>query len=564
MRSNKTQVKTLEKYIKDFNKNSRISFYMGGVSGYDTNDADYSDISFVSLIPKNDISPMIRRIDWIKNQIYVPYNSLGNSENDLYYAYNKINGIVYLCLSNNSKNRVDLTKTSVSRIAPNHLVGIQTYEDGYRWAAIYKIDLSLQKFVTANQLPVPNVTEDYTSFTVTSSLDSLASQICGSSAGNSGACCLYAPEKTYDAGTKTYISKNGLEQCIETSCWRCSEIAGRMDYNYVFQRGLSCASCSSTYTPTSKEDVILNTNPNPNTNLYVQSSNIKASKQSIGSILSVSIDFTDLPISQRIVQVENPSITVSGDGYAFSGYLITERNVEYGLVVVGLAVTSYGLGYSFINDISIGVDKSSRFTDRMKFIFDDPKGYATNPRDMFSATNLQYYISVKDYDVANAINQRNFTSYGLIENIEDTDGNIFGLNKNVSEPDSQRTLVKLQLRKKDASEILGTDFPAKDQAVIFSSKVRGKTVSFTKDSVDNTLGVLEVSSKSQLFVANTTLNIKDESGKMSEYLVISVDKPSINTNTGRKIFSNTFNYNISDTSIGNRGKELTVRIFQPF
>ena len=565
MRSNKIKIKTLEEYTKNFNKKNRISFYIGGVSGQDTTDSDFTDMSYVSLISKNDISPMIPRIDWQKNKIYVPYNDLGNSEGEQYYAYNSLNGTVYLCLGNNSKNRTDLTKTSVSRLTPTHKVGIQSYEDGYRWAALYNIDLSLQKFVTSAQIPVPNVVEDYNTYTVTSGLDSLATQICGSSAGNSGACCLYTTERKYDAGTKKYIAKNGLEQCIEgISCWRCSEFAGNMDLNYVFHKGLDCTSCTSTYTPTAKEDLILSTNPNPNSNNYIQASNIKASKNSIGKILLMTIDFSDLPIDQRIVEKENPEITLTGDGYSFSGTLLTEKNTEYGIVATGVKISQLGAGYSFVNGINIDVLNSERFTSRIKIVLDYSEGYASNIRDLLGSTNLQYLIKVKDYDIANAVNQRTFTSYGLIQNIQDTSGNIFGFDKNVSEPAAERTLVKLTVKKKDLSTMLSTDYPKKNENVSVLTRLRGKSISFKPDETDDTVGVLEVSSKSQNFTTLSPIKMKNESGETVEYIVTAVDKPNINTNTGRKIFTNTFNYSISDTSIANRGKELTVRIFQPF
>ena len=138
----------LENFFSTFSspaKKDVYSFFLGGVNA-STNDNTtagnrvWGDISLLRNIGRDEVSPVVERINYRENLVYDPWLSTGNAGDDRYYAYNEQNGFVYLCISSNSKNRSDLFRTSNSTKAPTHTIGYQSYDDGYTWLALYKID----------------------------------------------------------------------------------------------------------------------------------------------------------------------------------------------------------------------------------------------------------------------------------------------------------------------------------------------------------------------------------------------------------------------------------------
>ena len=565
MNTNSLKVASAEKYLSMFNvdSSSRLSFFLGGYASGDIANSDASDISFISTIPKSDISLVARRVDWVKNKVYTPYDYNGNLSDDAFYAYNTSNGIVYLCISNNNNNRKDLS--SVSRIPPTHREGIVGYEDGYRWAVLYKIDIPLQKFITSKFLPAPDVVTDFNKNSTTVGIDSLATQLCGSSAGNTGSCCIYTNERKYDAGSKTYTSTNKLDFCIcETSCWKCSDIADRLKTEYIFNKGLTCSVCPTSVSPISGANKVLGENPNPLSNDYIQATNILSFGK--GKILSVQIDLSSLSIQERVVTNPSPIVTVDGDGIGFKAQLMTEVDEEYGNVVVGIKDISPETGnahYTNITDVYVD-GLSSVFSDKIHFTFDDINdGFVSNARSILGANTIQYYLNVRDSDISSKISQTRFTTYGIVKNILDTDGNKFGVDKNISQKHFDTCLTKINLKKTDSSEIETNEYPVVGQKLKTSNTQKGEMVSF-KVSSDKLSATAEFSTRYHKNIPTSgNIKLKTVDDKEITYQITSVTTSSINTNTGKKILKNAFSYDIPET-VANNGKSLTIRVFQPF
>ena len=569
MNTNSLKVSSAEKYLSSFNtdQSSRLSFFLGGYSGTNLGNSDSTDISFISTIPKDDVSLVVRRIDWIPNKIYIPYDDEGNSTDDNFYAYNKSNNIVYLCISNNQNNRKDYDPDmSISKIAPTHKKGIVSYEDGYRWAVLYKIDLPVQKFITSKFLPVPDAVSDFSKNSTSTGIDALATQLCGSSAGNTGSCCIYTNERTYDAGSKTYINTNQLDFCLcETSCWKCSNIADRLKTEFSFNKGLSCSSCLQLISPLSGPKKVLAENPNPLSNDYIQSNNIIEFGR--GEILSATIDLSSLTIMDRVVPTPNPAVTVDGDGRNYKTNLITEYDEEYGNVVVGIRTSGPTSRYSNITNVYVD-GKDSIFSDKLHFTFDEIDGYAANVRSILGATTLEYYLNIRDADISSKVDQTRFTTYGIAKNILDTDGNKFGADKNISQKHFDTCLTKLNLTKLDSSEIESSEYPRLGQKLSSTNssntkKQVGDIVSFVA-STDKLSSTAEISSRYHKDIpTNGNLQMTTIDDKTISYKINSTTRSSINTNTGKKILKNAFSYDIPDTVVNN-GKSLIIRVFQPF
>ncbi|HBX65790.1 MAG TPA: hypothetical protein DEG32_06425 [Balneolaceae bacterium] len=467
-----------------------------------------------------------------------------------------------MCISNNEYNRKDFNPDlSLSKIPPTHKTGIRTYEDGYKWAVLYKIDLPLQKFVTSRFIPVPDSVRDFNKNSTSSGLNSLASQLCGSSAGNTGACCIYTNERKYDAGTQTYVNVNALDFCIcETSCWKCNEVAGRLDTEFIFNKGETCGSCLSKVSPLSGADKILGENPNPLSNDFIQSNNVK--QYGGGKILIAKIDLSGLSEQERVVRNPNPVVSVDGDGNSFQATLITEFNEDYGNVVVGIKNERAGNGYTNVDVVYID-GKTSIFSNRIHFTFDENQGLLSDVRSILGASTLEYYLNVRDADISSKISQTKFTTYGIIKNMLDNDGNKFGADKNVSQKHFESCLTKMTVEKIDSSEIESVEHPSIGQKLVTANTQKGELVSF-KESTDKKSATIEFSSKQHKKIPTTgNIDLTSIDGKTTTYKINSVVESPINTNTGKKILKNVFSYNVPETVVNN-GKTLTIRVFQPF
>ena len=86
-----------------------------------------SHLQLVKRIKRNDVVPVIQRVDWTSGSPYNYWNSRAGNLEDGSYSYYALasNGVVYLCLSNNEKNRSDLSMQIASTSEPNHILGIE-------------------------------------------------------------------------------------------------------------------------------------------------------------------------------------------------------------------------------------------------------------------------------------------------------------------------------------------------------------------------------------------------------------------------------------------------------
>ena len=107
--------------------------FLGGLTGnspninttYDRNRIS-NELSLVKRIKRNDVIPVIQRVNWTSGSPYNYWNSREGNLEDGSYSYYALasNGIVYLCVSNNDKNRSDLSMQIASTSEPNHILGI--------------------------------------------------------------------------------------------------------------------------------------------------------------------------------------------------------------------------------------------------------------------------------------------------------------------------------------------------------------------------------------------------------------------------------------------------------
>lgn len=137
-------------------KSSRYFYYVGRNTNEltDTPEQTYSyelitrkNIAFVKQLSVNDISFVVRRIDWATGIIYDMYDdSVEMEELDFYVMTGEYN--VYKCIFNNGGTASTVMPTGSDEES-------QTYADGYIWKFMYNIPVALRnKFMTSDYIPV--------------------------------------------------------------------------------------------------------------------------------------------------------------------------------------------------------------------------------------------------------------------------------------------------------------------------------------------------------------------------------------------------------------------------
>jgi len=208
-----------------------------------------TDVNVLYRVRENDISFVTDRIDWSLRLAGVPWNPNTNTDART-LVFNPINSTAYLCVSDNINNRSDasIRGKQPSIYSPSHINGLQSYEDGYSWYALFVVDPTKLDIVTTSKIPVMSI-DDFTMDSNTTSLTQKYSQICGAGYTGMGTCCLYTKQESKDAvgvtlarGDLTYIK-------LATTCYRCTELAQTLNYEYVFKAGITVFPAYPTCTP---------------------------------------------------------------------------------------------------------------------------------------------------------------------------------------------------------------------------------------------------------------------------------------------------------------------------
>jgi len=445
----------LELFYKDFlSGKNRYSFFLGGtdvLSDLNTAKGDrnvWEDISVVSNVRGNDAKPVVRRINYVNKKSYDPWRASGNNISDNYYVFNEADNTVYLCISSNSLNRSDLFKTSNSTYTPSFSENEKTYPDGYKWKKLYKIDNKSRKFLTDNLMPVEDVASDYVPYPTGIGLNALSSVICSGNPGACGACGLYPKKQEYDPPTSSVTRAGYLWQSFEgIRCWDCFDLAQRLDMEYSFISGASASDLESYITIESNIDKIKNSDFSPFTNENIQSNLMYSSSAKDGEILSVFLDLSDVSYDDRKVDVENPRVVItSATGVNAVAYLITYKDSSGNNIVDGIRLENGGYGY-YDYTLSIPtISNASTFTNRIEVNIEPPDGYATSIRKLLNCTQIAFRLEFDSKEILNAnINQKTFTSYGMMKNIETTTSKIYGSDLNLNQRTINSNLVTLTL-----------------------------------------------------------------------------------------------------------------------
>lgn len=461
-----TRSQNIKNFIQETGTKNQLFMFVGSDENSTNSESTQTTIdiwrnsNFAVKIGQNSLVPVVPNVTWIEKKPYKPWSStevnIGN-----YYAYNEENGYVYLCISDNTKNRTDIRGQNVSNIRPSHTVGTQSYSDGYSWKVLYKITPSLEKFVSSSWIPV--ISFDIFDGTSQSSLSSLTSTFCLGDTTSKGVCAVYCkiPLIESDSGDEYEIGDlySTMEEVACTECFHVFLDNNKFVSKFYGDKG----AVASTYSVVSTFDEVgqkISSNEislsSPYYYLYDINTNDELQE---GSIVSTFIDLSNFTQTQLKVTQENPQFTITsttGSGAIIK--LTTYINSSNSIIVDGIILQSNGSGYK---DISLSMD-SSVFEDgavkdlilaSIQINLDKIDGLGFDPVEVLDAQHLMIDVKIEKSQLevpkVTIALPESFNFFGLILNPEETATNgtqvIAGANQNKKIDTLYRASTKVRL-----------------------------------------------------------------------------------------------------------------------
>lgn len=330
----------------------------------------WTDSELAYRVSRNDVVAVVTNYTWAKGNIYVPWSS-EEPNTSKFYAYNKTNGIVYLCLTNNTLNRKDLIYSNVSNIPPSHEYGTQVYADGYTWLALYKITPSLIRFVSTNWLPVVSL-NDYIDNEFTTKYSEI-SFFCDGSPGSTGNCGVYFKENTLiptsESTNDTYIKGDLYTTISNITCSECFNLFTNDDSNFIsdYFGSQTPTDTIEIKTPLEKIEELINTSVISTASPYYWLYQAQVNGPKDGSIISCFIDLKDFLPSQLYVTQENPVLTLtSSTGHGAIIRLKTYKNSAKKIIINGIEIIDGGYAYKdYKLAIPSGLLEAGSITDEL-------------------------------------------------------------------------------------------------------------------------------------------------------------------------------------------------------
>jgi hypothetical protein len=438
-----------KEYLKYTKEEARKwHFYLGGDPAVETNADPNSfdwgrDVNLLYRIRENDVNFVTNRQDWRTNIRATPWNPNSQDDSNTLF-FNVINSIAYLCVSDNENNRSDsvIRGRNLSKFSPSHTNGLQTYPDGYSWYALFVVDASKLDLISTNKIPVMSI-DDFSQEITSTSLTQAYSQECQSGATGQGTCCIYSKNETRDAfgnitskGDLTYVK-------LVTDCYRCTELALKLNGEYVFKSGITnppayptCTPCDCSIVIENKIDKIANNLETLNPSGFFR--HIYENYQGWedpSEILSVFINLSGLSDAEKTVTSQNPQVLFDSiTGTDAVGELLTDDIGGGRYLVKGIRLVSRGRNYrnGDANPRIVGFETS--ILNRRIEVNVAPEDFPENPISMLNNLETCIKVSVNNRMLEDSqTNLRNFTKYGILKEVKldtnDTNASD-GLNKN--------------------------------------------------------------------------------------------------------------------------------------
>ncbi len=423
--------KDIKKYLSSIGKTENLHFLIGKTDNYietGSNEAGidlWNNSIFSKRVTRNDAVGVIPNITWKSGGVYYPWKAFSTSNSD-FYVWNKENGNVYICLSNNEFNRKDLSGTIASTYIPNHAYGIKKYPDGYTWLPVYRITGDYLRFVKTNWIPIISF-EDFKLSSFSTEQQNIEN-FCNDSIDTSGYCALYFKDNKKIAitgGTFEDYIKGERYKTVESSCGECYYL---FDENNTLQPVFygSTGDIVENISILDKFDEIgqlIADNRIPSSSAFYALYEIANNGPDDGAIISASLNLSDIPLSQLVVNQENPEFTVislTGSGARIR--LKTYRNINGKFIINGIEVIENGKDYKdIILDISSNIFASnikSQILSSIELNLDIIDGLNVDPYDVLECKNvlIDSRIEIQELDLAGVPYPTEFNLYGLVSN----------------------------------------------------------------------------------------------------------------------------------------------------
>lgn len=376
-----------------------IFLVLGGLSGGDDATDQKSNFIFGKRIADNEKVLIGPNNIWQSGKYYDPY--IINGDNN--YVLNSENNIVYLCVSNNVDNTTDLA--NVSSVIPTHTTPtINQLSDGYSWIPLFKVDSDLNRFISKNDLPLPEIVvkPDYASFSEE------YQDLCGAGVTSFGCCCMYFKENSVDELTSEVYTKGDVtNETIFSDCYECQKLANALDREVLFLTGLTAGSISSNSTgenplcPSTK--VIKTTLEQLEANKYetVPGSsnefayNLLSNFENSSGIMFIRINLGSLTETQKTISLSNPTFNIADP--TGTGALARFRTIqisEYSHKIIGVELVSSGTGYNAVPDIDL---RNYTYSAALKRAI----SVGVFPTNIFE--NIKQFVSPKSYKIMSSV-----------------------------------------------------------------------------------------------------------------------------------------------------------------
>jgi hypothetical protein len=398
----------------------------------DTNDAAitmWKDSEIAYKISRADTSAVVQNYTWSRSNVYIPWSSVNTNESK-YYIYNKTNGIVYLCLSNNILNRKDLETKNASTIIPTHEFNVVRYEDGYEWLPLYKITPSLLKFVSNNWIPVVSLDDFFENESLNKHNQIL--EFCDENQGQTGNCGIY-----FKNNTSLPDSITGIDSAFESgslfttltniSCRECFLLFEDAESEFVAEF-FGIETPTSTFAiPTTKSKVkkLIDNNTLSSVSPYYWLYYANEYGIEDGCIISCFIDLSNFTESQLYVTTANPDVNIistTGSGGSIRLKTYTNSLGEY--VIEGIEIISRGSNYKDIKiEVPSGILKnisSASLVSSVEINLDSIDGLGIDPVKTLDARHVSTSarISLTELQDSEVTIPDSINFYGIVKNPE--------------------------------------------------------------------------------------------------------------------------------------------------
>lgn len=536
----------VQKYISEIGSKTQ-RYLLLGTSRTTSSAIDNSNTSSLNLwrdsqvtyrIGKNDVVGVIPNVSWRQSVVYTPWNS-SSTNTGSFYVHNKTNGIVYLCLSDNTKNRKDLRGKSASTFAPSHTYGVQRYDDGYEWLALYKITPSLSRFVTTSWMPVISLNDFEFDTTITKYSQVLT--FCGGETGACGNCGVYFKQNSQlpasAATNDTYLAGDLYTTLSNTFCFDCFTMFDNDDNFISIFYGSDTP--DTTITINDKLDEVgeyVTSNQLASSSPYYQLYQMAINSPDDGALLSCFIDLSQFTESQLTITESNPELTIStATGTDANIRLTTYINSSGSNVVNGIEIINRGSGYydaelSLSSSIFPNLDVDLIIAS-IELNFDKIDSIGVDPISTLECKHIStdIQISTEQLSSSNITIPDEINFYGFVENplSKTNDLEIVPAGKTISKYQSsvQTNNTKIRITKTGGSSPsigsniimtnTGTDSTMYNLNVVNTTDESVSDIVLEVNGVDNTaLGNFDITTN--------TINIQDDTNDytVTEYVQV--------------------------------------------